>query len=110
MRGEEFDRFITLERYSSAQDAGSGEDVVTWSELARVQASKRDVSDSERVAAAQVQAHISTRFQIRWDSSYSDLNPKDRVVYDGEVYNIEAVKELGRREGLEITASARADD
>jgi len=109
MRPEIFDRTIILERFTSTQDAGSGEEVQTWSPLATVQASKRDVSDSERVAAAEVQASITTRFQIRWDGIVSDLNPKDRLVYDGKTYDIEAVKEVGRRVALEISAAARAD-
>lgn len=109
MRPEQFDRTITLERATSTQDPGSGEEVPTWSTLATVQASKRDVSDSERVAAAEVSAQIATRFQVRWDSAYSDLSPKDRLIFEGRTYDIAAVKELGRREGLEISAAARAE-
>lgn len=110
MKPERLDRKITLERFNYTTDSGSGEQVKTWSALATVWASKRDVSDSERVASAEVSAEIGTRFQIRWDSSWSDLNPKDRVVYDGRTYDIVGVKELGRREGLEISAKARADE
>lgn len=103
------DRKITLERFMSTQDPDSGADVQNWATLATVWASKRDVSDSERVAAAEVQADITTRFQIRWDSSWADLNPLDRLVYDGRTYDISAVKEIGRREGMEITAAARSE-
>jgi hypothetical protein len=39
----------------------------------------------------------------------ADLSPKDRLTFDGRVFNIIGVKEIGRREGLEISASARAD-
>ena len=110
MKPERLDRKITLQRFTYTTDPGSGEQVKTWSTLAAVWASKRDVSDSERVASAEVSAEIGTRFQIRWDSAWSDLNPKDRVVYDGRTYDIVGVKELGRREGLEISAIARADE
>lgn len=110
MKSERLDRKITLERFTYSTDPGSGEQVKTWSTLATVWASKRDVSDSERVASAEVSAEIGTRFQIRWDSSWADLNPKDRVVHDGRTYDIVGVKELGRREGLEISAIARADE
>lgn len=110
MKPERLDRKITLERFTYTTDPGSGEQVKTWSNLASVWASKRDVSDSERVASAEVSAEISTRFQIRWDSRWSDLNPKDRVGYDGRTYDIVGVKELGRREGLEISAIARAEE
>lgn len=103
------DRRITLERFTYTTDPGSGEQIKVWSTLAVVSASKLDVSDSERVAAAEVSASITTRFQIRWDSDWSGLNPKDRLTYAGRVYDIEAVKEIGRREGLEISAAARTD-
>lgn len=109
MKPEIFDRTITIERFTATQDEGSGEEVQTWSTLATVQASKKDVSDRERIAAAEVAADITTRFQIRWDSSVADVNPKDRLVYEGKTYDIVGVKELGRREGIEISANARAD-
>lgn len=109
MRSEALDRLITLQRASVTQDPGTGENVETWATLATVCAGKRDVSDAERVASAEVQATITTRFVIRWDSAWSDLNPKDRVVYDGRTYDIAAVKEIGRCEGLELSAAARSD-
>lgn len=109
MRPETFDRTVTLERFTSTQDEGSGEEIRTWAAVATVQASKRDVSDGERIASAEVASTITTRFQVRWDSAYSDLNPKDRLTCEGRIYNIEAVKEIGRRDGMEISASARSD-
>jgi len=109
MKPERLDRKITLQRFAYATDHASGEQVKVWSTLSSVWASKRDVSDSERVASAEVSAEIGTRFQIRWDSSWSSLNPKDRVVSAGLIYDIVGVKEIGRREGLEISAIARAD-
>lgn len=109
MKPESFDRTITIERFTSKQDPGSGENVETWATLATVSASKKDVSDRERIASAEVQAEITTRFVIRYSSTVADLNPKDRVVFDGRTYAISAVKEVGRREGVEISASARSD-
>jgi len=109
MRSERLDRQITLQRGVYERN-GMGELVATsWRTLVVVWASKRDVSDGERIASAEVAAQIGTRFQIRWDSSWADLNPKDRVLSDGRTYEIVGVKEIGRREGLEISAAARAD-
>lgn len=109
VRAGDLDRRITLQRASTAQDHGTGEEVATWVPIATVWASKRDVSDGERLASAQVQASITTRFVIRWSLGVSDLNPKDRVMFEGRIYDIAAVKEIGRREGIEISASAHAD-
>lgn len=109
MDSTKLDRKITLQRATRTQSSSSGETIETWGTLATVWASRRDVSDAERVAAAQVAATISTRFQIRWGSTWASLNPKDRLVSDGRVYDIVGVKEIGRRDGLEISALARAD-
>lgn len=103
------ERRITLQRFSFSTDPGSGEQTKVWSTLATRWASKRDVSDSERVASAEVAAEIGTRFVVRWHTAIDDLNPKDRLVFAGRTYEIVAVKEIDRRVGLEISAIARAD-
>ena len=72
-------------------------------------ASKFDVSDRERSAAAQQGSAITTRFQMRWDSLTSTINTQDSLRLEGATYTISAVKELGRREGIEITAARRDD-
>lgn len=101
-------RRIRLERFTSTQDPGSGGDIETWMLLGEVSASKRDVSDTERVASATVSAEITTRFQILLSPDVADLNAKDRIVYKGRTYDIVGVKEI-EGGGLEITANARAD-
>lgn len=104
----DLDRRITIQRNSPTKDAfGASKD--NWADLATVWAKKIEVSDAERTRAAETAAIITTRFQVRWWSLVSDLNPKDRVLYGTLTYDIVAVKELGRREGLEISATARTD-
>ena len=105
---EKLDRRITLERFIETTNLFN-EVIKDWQPLATVWASKEDIRDSERFQASQVSASITTRFQIRYSPSLSDLSPLDRLTYDGRLYEIVAVKEIGRKEGLEITASARAD-
>jgi len=104
----DLDRRIIIQRATVTKGTHNA-DVETWIVLARVWAGKKDVSDRERVAAAEVAAEITTRFVIRWSSVVEDVGPRDRVVYDGRIYDISAVKEIGRRDGLEISAAARAD-
>lgn len=100
---------VTLERKSVVQN-DLGEEIDSWLPLVSdVFAKKRDVSDGERVAAAEVSATITTRFEIPWAEEYSDLNPTDRLICDGRTYDIWGAKELGYREGIEITAAARAE-
>ena len=102
------DRRVVLQRATTTKDAFNA-DVDAWSDLATVWASKHDISDGERTRAAEVGAVITSRFQVRWSSALADLSARDRLLYAGVDFNITAVKEIGRREGLEITAAARAE-
>ena len=108
MKAGRLDRRITLERFSTTVDAYN-EPVKAWGVLAVRWASYEPISDGERFRAAETQASASARFQIRWSTAVSDLNPKDRLSHDGVTHQILNVKEIGRREGIEITAVARAD-
>lgn len=73
-------------------------------------ASKKDVSDAERLRASEVQATITTRFVIRWSNWAAGLSPKDRLFCEGRTYDISGIKEVGdRRRWLEVTTSARSD-
>jgi SPP1 family predicted phage head-tail adaptor len=80
-----------------------------WAPLATVSASVEHIRDTERWAAQEVGAEATLRFQIRYSSTVASTNPKDRLLYEEREHNIIAVKELGRRRGLEITATARVD-
>lgn len=108
MRAGDLDRRVTLMRASTAANSFN-ELVETWSPLATVWASKTDVSDGERFRAAAVGATIDARFQIRWSATVSTVGPRDQLVCEGRTYDISGVKEIGRRLGLEITATARND-
>jgi SPP1 family predicted phage head-tail adaptor len=111
MLAGKLDRRIRLERAAVTQDEGSGENVETWATLgpAKIWARWRRASARETLAAAEVSAEVADVFEIRWDSSVSSVNPKDRLIYEDRVYAIATVDEIGRREGLRIAASARAD-
>ena len=106
MRAGSLDRKVTLQRFTVTQDEMSGEEIQAWAELATVWANVRQASGGEYLKANQVQAVQRTVFQIR---HYPGLTMLDRVIYDGPQFNIDDVRELGRREGTEIHAIARAD-
>lgn len=109
MQSPKLDRKITLQRATFTQN-DFGEQIATgWADLATVWGSKKDVSDGERLQAGELTADRVTRFQIRYDSAWSDLSPVDRLSFESRTYEIQAVKEIGRREGIEITAAARAE-
>lgn len=108
MKAGRLDRRIVLQRSTDARDAFN-EPVKTWATLATRSASYEPLSDGERFRAGETAANASARFVIRWSAAVSDLNPRDRLTFDGDTWEIVRVKEMGRREGLEITAGARAD-
>jgi SPP1 family predicted phage head-tail adaptor len=77
--------------------------------LASRAASYEPLSDGERFRASETAAEASARFVIRWSNAVSDLDAKDRLIFQGVTHEILNVKTIGRREGIEITCSARAD-
>jgi SPP1 family predicted phage head-tail adaptor len=105
MKAGDLDRLIRIERAFTTSD-GLGGGTQHWLPLATVWASKDDVSDGERVRAAEVGATIETRFRIRWGIG---VTVQDRIVYDGRTFELNAVKEIGRHEGQELSGEARAE-
>jgi SPP1 family predicted phage head-tail adaptor len=99
------DRRITIERATETTDAVGG---VTreWGPLATVWAQVLPISDGERWRAEEVAAHVTHRFRIRWGAG---VLPTDRIVYEGRIFDLSGVKEIGRREGQELTGAARAE-
>jgi head-tail adaptor len=70
-----------------------------------VWASKTPVSDGERFRADTVMRDMTDRFVVRWSEFTAGITGSDRLECEGVVYGIAGRKEIGRREGIEITAS-----
>jgi len=104
----DLDRRVTLERFTTTVDSFN-EPVKAWGVLAVRAASYEPIKDGERFRAGETAATASARFVIRYSAAVANLNPKDRLTFDGDTWQILHVKEIGRREGLEITATVRAD-
>lgn len=102
------DRKIILQRFTETRDEYN-EPVKTWATLATRSASYEPLSDGERFRASETAANASARFVIRYSAAVADLNPKDRLMFEGDPWEILRVKEIGRREGIEISATVRAD-
>ena len=113
MKPESFDRVIKLERLSSGQQDETGQPLEDWATLGpdKIFAQYVPVSDGEKLQAGEVGSTLSARFTIRYDSAWSDINPKDRLVFEGRTFNIWGAKEVGgRRKYIEITAASRSDE
>lgn len=102
------DRRVTLRRYSLDHDQQNNP-VEVWTDLATVWASWRRATANERLVSGQVGAQVTDVFELHWSPTVAALDPKDRLSFAGRDYDIIEVTEIGRREGLLIRASARAD-
>jgi SPP1 family predicted phage head-tail adaptor len=102
------DRRVTLYQFGTVNNV-YGDLEPGYTPIATVAASVRPGPGNERLASAENAANAPTVFRVRWSSETASLNPKDQVEYDGRRFNILSVVEIGRREGLELAATARAD-
>lgn len=71
--------------------------------------SRKDVSDAERAKSGGIEASMVSRFVVRSSSFTRGILPTDRLLCGGLVYDITGIKEIGRLDRLEITATARTD-
>lgn len=102
MKAGALDRRVTIERYSVIQNA-YGEEIESWSPLATVSAQVIQQSGREFLAADALHASVRVLFRLRW---IEGVRETDRVIYGDRQYDIQEVRELGRREGLELMAVA----
>src|SRR5690554_1229994 len=98
MRSGSLDRRVTLERFTVTEDEYGG-DVEAWVTLATVFAEVRQQGGKEFLAAAQETASRRVVFFIRY---YPGLTVQDRVAYDGRNHDVVEVREIGRRDGVEL--------
>ena len=103
MNFSKMDRRITILTYAPTRDAAGGT-TDAWEDGAEVWAERRDQPGREVLAAGQVNAATGALFFIRYRG---DIGAKDRLRCEGLEYDIASLREIGRRDGLEIAATAR---
>lgn len=122
MRAGRLDRLVTVQRKTVTQ-SDSGETVETWSLVsARRAASIRPAAGSERWTNPTLLAEEQVEFQFRYSADIASLSPQDRIIYPAladespddqpdtrSIYDVLAVHEIGRREGLQVITKRRAD-
>jgi head-tail adaptor len=110
MKAGDLDRLIQFQRAGQTPGAFGPVDDDFVDHGSPVWAQRKDVSDGERARAGLVEAQLMTRFTIRWSDFTAAITAKDLLVCDGVTFNITGIKEpMGRRQWLEISATARAD-
>ncbi len=103
MRVGSLDRQVHILRNLGTARNEFNETAAAWTPLTIVWASKRTSGGQEFLAGAQVTAEERAVFVIRYRT---DLKPTDRLECEGHVYNIAAMREIGRRQYLEVHGTA----
>ena len=99
-------RKVTLEKKTTEKD-DYGNPVETWNADRTLYAEKWDQGGKE-TTDGQTVAYSDVRFKIRY---VSGLNAGDyRIVHDGQPYDIEVIKEIGRREGQMLITKAQDNE
>lgn len=108
MKFGRMDSRILIERATLTTNA-YGERAMSWSTLATVWADVifREGSGNEAIQSLQLMSKQPVHFIIRYSTTVAGVTPKDRVTYNSKVYNIEAIQEIGRNEGLRLTCTIR---
>jgi SPP1 family predicted phage head-tail adaptor len=104
----QMDREISLETATKTQDPSSGEEIITWAgEIiwARwLPAGTREAWQAQQ----RLSAFVDGVFHI-YDKSPRPTPEGSRVVFDGRIYDVKGVVEIGRGEGLELDVVARGE-
>jgi SPP1 family predicted phage head-tail adaptor len=97
------DRRVRIEQRAVTRGA-DGSEVIAWSLLAEVWAQVLPLRGQERYGAGAEQPERDARIRIRW---ISGISAGMRVQYEGRVWDIQAVLEIGRREGIDLLCSGQ---
>ena len=97
------DRRVTIERETVTGEDELGQPIKTWATWETRWMSKRDVTARERFRAQQPLAEETTVWEAR---DIPGLLTTDRLLYEGQTYNIDGIAEMDRRAGIEILTTA----
>ena len=104
MQAGKLDRLVQFLRAETIDDGYQTRPGTYRPHGAPVWASKTPVSDGERFRADAVARDMTDRFVVRYSDLTAGLTGSDRLTCEGVTYGLIGIKEIGRREGFEITA------
>jgi SPP1 family predicted phage head-tail adaptor len=122
MRGGRLDRLITIQRKTSTR-SDSGEPQESWETVVlRRRAGMKPVRGDEQFNVEQLVAKEQIEFTVRYSADVAALSPMDRIIHpalpadspltepqERAIHDVQAVHEIGRREGLRILTFRRPD-
>ena len=98
MRAGTLDRTISIQRATSTV-APAGTVSEAWATVAIVRAELVSLGATEQSAAFGEAETVGLVLRTRY---LAGLTTADRVLLDGEAFNLKAIVEIGRRRGLEL--------
>lgn len=99
MRAGNLDRVVEIQRRTTGQDL-YGTPVETWSTFATMRAQLLKNATDDREGARGHATDAMFTFRMYYVASLS-LN--DRLLYEGQQYEITGITEIGRRVGMDVT-------
>lgn len=102
MRAGLLTKTIAIERATTTID-DAGTPLEVWATHALVRAQLVQLSTEEFMRSFGASSEAATVFRIRF---LDGITLADRVKYEGRVYDLKEIKELGRREALELRCLA----
>lgn len=103
MLAGKLDRRVRLESRSATR-AADGSETVAWVLVATLWAQVVPLRGQERYGAGAEQAERDARIRIRWRAGVS---AGMRVVYESRAWDVQAILEIGRRQGLDLLCTAQ---
>lgn len=107
MRAGSLDRTISIERVDAAALDADRVPTSAWTAIAELPAQVVTADADEFLSGAGVESAETILFRIRWTN---DVRTTDRIRYAGRAYGVLGLVEIGRRRGLEIRATTKAED
>ena len=98
IRSGNLDRQITITRLSEAVSASGGVSK-SWTPLHIVRGEKVELSSADAPEAFGNADSGQVVFRVRY---ISDLTTNDRIIFEGQDYDLEGITELGRKHGQEL--------
>ena len=102
MRAGNLTKTIQLQRSAQTVDE-YGTPSEGWATIATVRAQLIQSTTEEFLRSYGTTSEAAMVFRIR---HMAGIAPTDRVLFDGTAYDLKEVKELGRREGLDLRCTA----
>ncbi|WP_260581194.1 phage head closure protein [Sphingopyxis sp. PET50] len=91
------DNLVTLQRYAATQDE-YGEEIQTWTDLGKEWAATFYGNGTERREAAKEQGEQAATFNVRSNALTRGLMIRDRIVFDGDNWDIVSTSPIRRAE------------